>query len=451
MTVERPNEKRRPRVVIIGAGFAGLKAARTLANREVDVTIVDRNNYHKFQPLLYQVATAGLEPDEIAQNVRSLFRRAKNVRFHLGTVEAIDHDRHEVSTHDGCRLGYDYLIVAAGTVSTFFGIEGAEEHSFPMKNVPEAVRLRNHVLRQFERYDKDPRARQGGRLNFVIVGGGPTGVEMAGALVELFDILQRDYKDIDTSKARVILVEMLDQLLPGQHPDLGEYAKKVLERRGVQVCLETAVERVTDTEVHLKGGETIPTRTMVWGAGVKADPLAEALGVELAGGGRIPVRDDLSLPDHPEVFAAGDITAAEGADKKMYPQLAAVANQQGEHAAKQILRRIEGGETEAFRYRDYGTMATIGRNAAVGEFPGGIRVKGFIAWLMWVGLHVAMLAGFRNRMNVFINYAINYLTYDRNARLIFDMIPVPEEVPMEVEEVDEEITQSLEEIADRNE
>jgi NADH:ubiquinone reductase (H+-translocating) len=443
--VHEPGRSDRPRVVIVGAGFAGLHAARELRNEPVDVLLIDRNNYHKFQPLLYQVATAGLDPDEVAHNIRSVFRRAENVEFLLGTVEGIDRERRLVHTKNGEEIAFDYLILAPGAVTTYFGIEGAEENSLPLKSLPDALSIRTHLLRQFERVARDGPEASPGALNFVIVGGGPTGVEMAGALIELRDVLQRDYKSVDTAFARVIIIEMLDELLPGQHPELGAYARRVLERRGVEVRTGTAVERVTENVVHIKDGESIPAETLIWAAGVQAHPLGEALGVEPAKGGRIPVGDDLSIEGSPEVFVAGDVAAAMDPDENLYPQLAAVAIQQGRHAARQVLRRVEARGAEPFRYRDFGYMSTIGRNAAVGEFPGGIRVKGFIAWVMWVVVHVGKLMGFRNRLSVILNYIYNYLTFDRNARLIFDVVPVPEEVPMEVDEVQEEVEEAVDE------
>lgn len=437
---------RRPRVIIIGAGFAGLNAAKTLRRANIDVLLVDRNNYHKFQPLLYQVATSGLEADEVAHNIRDLFRGYDNVNARLGTVREIDHEAREVHFLKGPSERYDYLIVAAGAVTSYFGVEGAQEHAFPLKNLSDAVRLRNHILRQFERYDRDAKAVGDAALHFVVVGGGPTGVETAGALTELFKVAQKDFPRLDTSRARVTLVEMLPRVLPQYHETSSEYTHQVLLKRGVEVRLETAVQRIEPDHIILKGGERVDTRTLIWAAGVRGNPLAEALGAETDRSGRVAVEKDLSLRGHPEVFVAGDLSAAVNDADQPYPQLAPVAVQQGRHAALQVLRLIRGEATEPFAYTDQGQMATIGRNAAVAELAGGLRVHGFIAWLMWVFVHIAKLIGFRNRVNVFVNWAYNYITYDRSARLIFDMIPISEELPSEAEDVDRHVQKSIQQL-----
>ena len=437
----------RPHVVIVGAGFAGLHAAKALRGEAATVTLLDRNNYHKFQPLLYQVATSGLEPDSIAHSVRDLFRRAPNVDFKLATVSGIDAARRQVSTRSGMEISYDYLILAAGAVTSYFGVEGAREHSFPLKNLPDAVALRNHVLRQFERVDRreeaalngDEEAQQGA-LRFVVVGGGPTGVETAGALTELFRVMQRDYKRFDTTAAEVVLIEMGDQLLPAYDRAQGEYTRRVLEGRGVQVLTGTTVERVEEDAVYLEGGRRMATDTLVWGAGVAASPVAGLLGdAEQVAGGRLKVGPDLRVEGRERIFAVGDMGAGEDAEGQLYAQLAPVAIQQGEHAAQQALRLAGGRPAEAFSYRDLGKMATIGRNAAVAELAGGVRLEGVIAWLAWVFIHVAQLVGFRNRISVFIDWIYNYFTYDRSARLIVDMVPISDQIPREVEDVDAEV------------
>ncbi|MDX1546635.1 MAG: NAD(P)/FAD-dependent oxidoreductase [Rhodothermales bacterium] len=435
----------RPRVVIIGAGFAGLQAARVLGGADVDVVVVDRNNYHKFQPLLYQVATAGLEPDEIAHNAREIFRGDENVTFRLGTVQAIDAARRRLTLRSGPPLDYDALIVAAGAVTNTFGVEGVQEHAFPLKNVPDAIDLRNHTLRLFEQAEREPAAAPDGALTFVIVGGGPTGVEMAGALVELFDVMKKDYRRIDTTGAEVHLIEMQADLLPSYPPPLRRYTRRVLERRGVRVRTETTVARVEAGAVHLEGGEAIPTQTLIWAAGVRGHPVGETLPVEAAQGGRVPVAPDLSVAGHPEIFVVGDLSGAEGADGEPLPQVAQVAIQQGRHAARQILRRQAGQPTEPFRYTDLGQMATIGRHAAVAEFPGGVTVKGTVAWLLWAFIHIWKLVGFRNRLNVFVNWIYNYFTFDRNARLILEVVPIPEALPEEVEETAARIKRAMDE------
>jgi NADH dehydrogenase len=423
----------RPHVVIVGAGFAGLHAARELAGEPVRVTLIDRNNYHKFQPLLYQVATAGLDPDGIAHSVRDVFHHAPNVDFKLGAVTGIDAAQRRVSTLEGLDVSYDYLMLAAGAVTSYFGVEGAREHSFPLKNLSDAVRLRNHVLRQFERADQhvQPAGVQGGgarkgddeaqdgTLRFVVVGGGPTGVETAGALTELFHVMQRDYKRFDTTAAEVVLVEMGDQLLPAYDRRQGEYTRRVLEARGVQVLTGETVERVEEDAVHLAGGRRLATDTLIWGAGVAASPVAGLVeDAELVDGGRLAVRPDLRVAGRERIFAVGDVGAGEDEEGRLYAQLAPVAIQQGRHAARQVVRLARGRPPERFAYRDLGKMATIGRNAAVAELPGGVRLEGFWAWVAWVFIHIAKLVGTRNRASVFVGWVYNYFTYDRSARLI---------------------------------
>jgi NADH dehydrogenase len=441
-----PSSPDRPHVVIVGAGFGGLEAAKALRNAPAQVTLVDRNNYHKFQPLLYEVAMAGLEPDDIAHNVRNIFRGNETVRFRLGTVVDLDLDQRLVHLDGSAPLGYDHLILAAGAVSNDFGIPGVREHGYPLKNVPDAVNLRNHVLRQFERYDRMGAQAEPGTLTFVVVGGGPTGVEMAGALVELFDTLDDDFAGFQSHEhARCILLEMQDDLLPPYQQSLQTYTRRVLEERGVEVRTGTAVERVEADAVHLDDGSAIPSRTLIWAAGVKASPVADLLGTEQAPDGRLVVNDDLSVPGHPQVYAVGDMAAIEGPDG-YEPQLAQVALQSGEHAAEQILRDVRGGDPEPFSYSNYGKMATIGRNAAVAELPGGITFKGVVAWLLWVVIHIAKLVGFRNRLSAFVNWTYNYFTYSRSARLILDVVPIDDEIPMEVEAVDQEVKDRLEEV-----
>jgi NADH dehydrogenase len=405
-----------------------MNAAKALRKAPVDVTIIDRNNYHKFQPLLYEVAMAGLEPDDIAHNVREIFRGARNIHFRMGTVDVIDADAHQLTLRDGATVSYDYLILAAGAVTNYFGVEGAEQHAFPLKDLSDAVGLRNHVLRQFEAYDRDPAQAPEGQLTFVLVGGGPTGVEMAGALVELFDTLNDDYPAFDVmEQAQVILLEMQDDLLPPYAKSLRDYTRRTLEERGVDVRTGATVERVASEAVILADGTEIPTQALVWAAGVQASPLADLLGAEQASGGQVIVNADLTVPAWPNVFVVGDMAAIEGEADGWLPQLAQVAIQSGRHAARQIQRTMEGKSTEAFSYTDLGQMATIGRNAAVAELAGGIKFKGLIAWLMWVVIHIAKLVGFRNRASVFMDWIYNYFTYERHARLILDMETTPEE------------------------
>lgn len=414
--------ERKPRVVIVGAGFGGLRLARELRRAPVEVVLVDQRNYHVFQPLLYQVATAALDPEEIAHNVRGLFHDQRNFHFRLGRVIGADWQGRQLLMAEGRPIPFDYLVLAAGAVTNDFGIPGVAQHAFPLKSLGEAVQLRSHIMCQFEQADADPSLIEAGALNFVVVGGGPTGVEMAGALVEWFQmVLRKDYPQLDVSRAHVILIEALDHLLAPFEPALRENTRRTLAERGVEVLLGEAVSEVRPDAVALKSGRVIPTRTVIWGAGVKGNPLAAAMGLDLARGGRVVVNPDLSVPGKPEVYVIGDLAASMDAQGNLHPQLAQVALQGAVHVARQIERRLaQPGQTTGapFVYRDPGTMATIGRHAAVAQFPIGWRFTGFVAWLMWLFLHLVFLIGFRNRLNVLINWVWNYFTYDRSARLI---------------------------------
>jgi len=422
----------RPRVVIVGVGHAGLEAAKALRKAPVDVTLVDRRNYHKFQPLLYQVATAGLQPGDVTQPARHIFRRQRNLAFRLATVTGVDFAARRVHVEEGEPIPYDYLLLGAGASTAYYGVEGAEAHGFPLKNVADAVNLRSHVLLQFEEANRDPSLIEAGALTFVVVGGGPTGVEMAGALRELFDkVLRKDFPGLDVRRARVILAEAADTLLASYEPRLRDYTRRKLERRGVEVRLNEAVVEVTPEAVRLRSGETIPTRTLVWAAGVRANPLADLLGLEQTRGGRVVVDETLRVPGHPEVFVAGDMAGATDPEGRLYPQVAQVAMQQGVHAAREVERALRGEAPRPFRYRDKGQMATIGRNAAVLELPGGWTATGWIAWIGWVVIHIVNLAGFRNQLSVFISWVYNYFTYDRGPRLISAAWPETDEVPVD--------------------
>lgn len=415
-------ENRTPRVVVVGAGFGGLTLARALRHAPVEVLLIDRHNYHTFQPLLYQVATAGLEPEEIAHAVRGIFHRQQNVRFRLGEAVGLDRAARTLRLADGAEVAYDYLVLAAGATTHYFGVEGAAAHSFPLKSVDEAVNLRAHLIQQFEHADQDPAWIAEGGLNFVIIGGGPTGVEMAGALVELFQhVLRKDFPHLPLHKALVYLVEATGSLLNGFHDDARRHARDTLLRRGVEIRLGDPVERLTAAAVTLRSGAVIPTRTVIWAAGVRAHLLADRLGLEQTQGGRLVVQPDLSLPGDPRVFVIGDLAGSRDADGVLHPQLAPVAMQGAHHVARQLRNRISGKPVEPFTYRDKGIMATIGRNAAVAELGFGLRSAGFPAWVMWLFLHLLMLVGFRNRLNVLVNWAWNYFTYDRSARLIMHM------------------------------
>jgi NADH dehydrogenase len=424
---------RRHRVVIVGAGFGGLAAAKALKRTPVDVEIIDANNFHLFQPLLYQVATAGLDADDVAYAVRGVFRRQRNVNVQMARVAAVDLDRKRLQLDRGGgavdEIGYDSLVIAAGAVSTTYGIAGVDEHAVALKSLDDALELRRSVLERFERAAADPAMIERGGLNVVVCGGGPTGVETSGAMMELFtNVLAKDFPGLDVRAVRVVLVEAAPRLLPAMSEKSGERARRTLSRRGVEVRLGVGVDRiVTDGDqrtVHLADGTALPAGVVVWAAGVRANPLAELLGVELTKGGRIVVAPDLSIPGHPEVFAVGDIAAATagadpaGATAPALPQVAQPAIQGGKHAARQIAARLEGRPTAAFHYHDKGTMATIGRHEAVAEFPSGRRLTGFPGWIAWLGLHLLFLIGVRNRANVLVNWGWNYLTFDRGSRII---------------------------------
>jgi NADH dehydrogenase len=404
-------------VVVVGAGFGGLRAAKELRDAPVDVTIVDRHNFHTFQPLLYQVATAGLNAADIAYPVRGIFHYQDNVSFRQGNVTGADFEHRRLLLDDGHSLRFDHLVIAAGATTNDFGVAGAD-HAFPLYSLNDAVRLRNHILERFEAADADGTLVDDGALTVAIVGGGPTGVEVAGALSELFSmVLRKDFRRLDVGKARVLLIEMQDHLLGPFKPVSRKHAYDTLQLRGVEILLGEAVDRITPMRVHLKSGEIINCHTVIWAAGVKPSPLASILGLPTGTGGRIAVGTDLVVVGHPEVYAVGDIAAMPEAGK-ILPQLAPVAMQAGRHAARQIKRTVEGRRHRPFHFRNKGIMATIGRRSAVAELPGGIFLSGTPAWLAWLGLHLLYLIGFRNRLSVLLNWGWSYLTWDRGPRLI---------------------------------
>jgi NADH dehydrogenase len=406
----------RPHVIIIGSGFGGIRAAKGLAHVDVDVTLVDANNFHTFQPLLYQVATAGLDADDIGFPIRRIFRRNHSISFVLGEVTDIDLQHQTVTVGDDRLFRFDYLVIAAGSVGTTFGITGVDTNTFALKTLHDALRLRAHLLSRFERASADPATPVD--LGVVVVGGGPTGVEMAGGLRELIDkVFRKDYPDLAATPTPITLVEAADRVLGTFHHSLSDHAATALRQRQITVELGTGVDHVEPDAVVLKDGRRVPAGTIIWAAGVSASPVSRLLGIELARGGRIPVGSDLSLAGHPNVFAIGDIALSPG---DPLPQVAQPAIQGGRHVAAVIAARLEGRTIPPFRYRDKGSMATIGRNQAVAELPYGLRFHGFIGWLMWLGLHLIELMGFRNRANVFVNWAWNYLTYDRGSRLLLD-------------------------------
>jgi NADH dehydrogenase len=408
------NEKR---IVIIGGGFGGLYAAKALRRAPVRITLVDRRNYHLFQPLLYQVATAALNPSDIAAPIRSVLRKQENVSVILGDATSIDLDKKLIQLADG-ELAYDILIIATGATHSYFGHAEWEQNAPGLKTIEDALEIRRRVLLAFEAAEResDPE-RQRAWLNFVVVGGGPTGVELAGALSEIArQTMLRDFRRINPSSARVILIEGIDRLLPPYPPDLSAKAAAQLQALGVEVMTKTTVTRVTDHEVAA-GDTIIPTRTVLWAAGVQASPLARSLGAPLDRAGRVLVAPDLSVPGHPEVFVIGDLAAVTEADGKPVPGVAPAAIQEGRHTAKNIARMLDDKPTLPFRYLDKGSLATIGRAAGVADF-GRIHLSGFVAWAAWLGVHVFFLIGFRNRLLVMLQWAWAYVTFQRGARLI---------------------------------
>src|SRR5215510_1048831 len=409
-----------PHVVIVGAGFGGLGVAEQLAHVPVEVTLIDRHNYHTFQPLLYQVATSLLNAEDVGAPVRSLFRHQENVNFRLATVTGIDVPGRKIQVDDGHEITFDYLVLAGGATVNYFGTPGAAEHGFPLYTLMNAVELRNQVMQRFEAADRNPKMIEDGALTFVIVGAGPTGVETAGALSDLFyNLLPRDYHQLATEKARIIMIEMGQKVLAAFQENLGEYAKKELEERGGELRLGEAVAEVGPTSVKLKSGEEINGHTLVSAAGVQASPLARMLGMPQGRGGRVKLNPDLSVPDHQEIFVVGDMGEV-ASDGKILPQLGSVAMQSGEHVGKQIARRIVGEETQPFKYWDKGFMATIGRGSAVVEFPNQRTLHGPLAYFAWLGVHLALLRGMRNRIETLWNWGWSALTHDRAARIIID-------------------------------
>jgi NADH dehydrogenase len=407
-----------PHVAIVGAGFGGLEVAERLAHVPVNVTLIDRHNYHTFQPLLYQVATSLLNAEDVGAPVRSLFRHQENVAFRMGTVTGCDVAGHKIQLQNGNRIPYDYLVLAGGTIVNYFNTPGAAEHAFPLYTLMNAVTLRNRIIDRFEAVDRDPTLLEDGALNFVIVGAGPTGVETAGALSDLFyNLLPRDYHGLATDKARIIMVEMGKEVLAAFTENLRTYAKEQLEKRGVALRFGEAVAEVGATFVRLKSGEEIKSHTVIWAAGVRANPLADMLGMPQGRGGRITLNPDLSVPDHPELFVVGDMGEVTSGGKVL-PQLGSVAMQSGEHAGRQIARRILGKQTQPFKYWDKGFMATIGRGSAVVEFPNKRTLKGQLAYFAWLGVHLTLLSGMRNRIETLWNWGWSALTHDRAARII---------------------------------
>ena len=404
--------------VIVGGGFAGLWATRALASAPVRITLIDRHNHHLFQPLLYQVATAGLSAPDIAAPLRHILRKQANVEVRLAEVAAIAPQEKHVVLADGTTIAYDALLLATGATHAYFGHDEWARHAPGLKTLDDALQLRRHLLLAFERAEAetDP-GKRAAWLSFAIIGGGPTGVELAGTLAEIArHTLKNEFRRIDPSQARVRLVEAGPRVLASFPDTLSEKARRQLERLGVEVVTGTPVSDITDEGYRL--GETfIPAKTVVWAAGVAASPLARTLGVSLDRAGRVPVQPDLSVAGHPDIFVAGDL-AAVTSDGRPVPGVAPAAKQMGRHVAQVLRARLSGGASPgAFRYRDYGNLATIGRMAAVVDF-GRLKFSGLLAWWFWLTAHVFFLIGFRNRLVVLLNWCWAYWSYQRGARII---------------------------------
>ena len=407
----------RPRVVIAGAGFGGLTCARGLAGAAVDVLLIDRRNYHLFTPLLYQVASALLDPGEIARPVRELVRPLDNVEFKQADITGADFGKRLLLTSHGS-VPYDYLVLATGSQSEFFGNQSLARHAFALKDLDDGLALRNRVLSQFEasRWESDPEKRRV-MLTFAVVGGGPTGVELAGALVELIHlVLRKDYRDLDLGEVRVLLLEAADSVLAAFTPRLREAARKSLEKKGVEVMFGAKVGEVTPSSIRLGDGKVIAAGTVIWTAGVRASDIGGAIGAKLGRQARIEVDTTLQVLGHPVVFVIGDLAGPVEGGAPL-PMLIPVAMQQGRHVAATIAELVQNGGARAFRYKDPGIMATIGRNSAVAQL-GRVHLSGFLGWLMWLAVHLVNVISFRSRILVLINWAWDYLFYDRPIRII---------------------------------
>ncbi len=408
-----------PRVVIIGGGFAGVGAVQKLKDADADVVLIDKHDYHTFQPLLYQLATGLLETSAVGHSLRDLVQDQDNATVHKTSVTAVDLAAREVQLAEMEPLVYDYLVLGLGAEVNFFGTKGAAEHAFPMYTLADAVRLKDHVLGRWEAADKDPSLIDDGALNVVVVGGGPTGVESAGALAELYrSIFAKDYPAVPQEKARVVLVEAGPELFTMFKPDIRAYTVEALEKRTVDVVTGEAVESVSPTRVTLKSGTGIDAHTLVWGAGLQGNQLVQSLGLDLERGNRIGVGPELTVPDHPEVYAVGDIAAIRDAKTdQVLPQLGSVALQSGEHAGETIARRLSGKKTKPFEYRDKGTMAMIGRGAAVVQMLGGRTMKGKKAMAAWGAVHLALLPTNEDRAKAVVDWAGSAFTHQRTGRI----------------------------------
>jgi len=411
----------RPRVVILGGGFAGIGAAKKLKDADVDIVLVDKHDYHTFQPLLYQLATGLLETTAVGHSIRDLVKHQDNATVHVAPVTAVDLAAKEVRFEGLAPIDYDFLVLALGAEVNFFGTEGAE-HAFPMYTLADAVRLKNHVLERWEASDKDPNLVDDGALTVVVVGGGPTGVETAGALAELYrDNFNTDYPSLPQDKARIVLVEAGEEIFGMFKPNLREYARDALEKRTVEVQTGARVQSVSPTRVTLASGKEIPAHTLVWGAGLQGNALVQSLGIELQRGNRIGVDPELELADHPGVFVVGDIAAiTDSKTEQVLPQLGSVALQSGEHAGETIARRVAGKSTKPFAYHDKGTMAAIGRHSAVVQMLGGKTMKGHKAQFAWRTVHLALLPTNEDRAKAIVDWAGSELTHQRVGRITVD-------------------------------
>jgi NADH dehydrogenase len=417
-----------PRIAIIGAGFGGLNAAQTLANAAVKITIIDRKNFHTFQPLLYQVATAGLSPGEIAAPIRSILRSHRNVEVLMAEVTGFDLERRIVHTPE-VEVAYDYLIVAAGAQHSYFGHDEWEPLAPGLKTIEDALEIRRRVLQAFELAERQAVAGETAmQINFVVVGGGPTGVELAGTLAEISrHALAHEFRSIDPARTHIVLLEGGPRVLAAYAEDLSRSAEEQLKQLGVEVRTSTTVTEVEPGAVCL-GNTRLPATVVLWAAGVAASPLGKALAGQVDRAGRVPVAPDLSLPGHPEIFVIGDLASAKDESGKLLPGVAPVAIQQGRFVAKLIRDEVKSDARSRtrprFHYWDKGSLATIGRAAAVAQF-GRIHISGFVAWLSWLFVHILFLIGFRNRLLVFIQWAWSYFTYERGARLITGRTDLP--------------------------
>jgi NADH dehydrogenase len=409
----------RPRVLILGGGFAGVGAAKKLEGADTEVVVVDRHDYHTIQPLLYQLATGLLEQTAVGHSLRDLLEEQENTSVHKATVTAVDMEAREVTFAEISPLSYDYLVLGLGAEVNFFGTEGAAEHAFPMYTLPNAVRLKDHLLERWEATERDPSLVEDGALNVVIVGGGPTGVETAGAVAELYRAdFAKDYPTLSQDDAKVILVEAGPELFSMFKPKIREYTANALEERTVEVKTGAMVSSVSPTRVTLKDGDELKAHTLVWGAGLQGNALVQSLGLELQRGNRIGVGPDLTIPEHREVYALGDIAAiVDAKTEQVLPQLGSVALQSGEHAGEQIARRIAGKETKPFKYKDKGTMAAIGRRAAVVQMLGGKTMTGTKAQFAWATVHLALLPTNEDRAKAVVDWAGATFTHQRAGRI----------------------------------